>query len=63
MGTVKEQPFLIVGNKVDLAREVLMDKANAFAASIGADYIETSALTGEGVPALFEFLAESAFRG
>ncbi|MCH7588506.1 MAG: GTP-binding protein [Chloroflexi bacterium] len=63
LGTVKEQPFLVVGNKVDLERRVSVEQANAFAASIGADYIETSALTGQGVPALFEFLAERAFRG
>ena len=62
LNTVEEQPFLVIGNKVDLERRVSVNEASAFAASIGADYIETSALTGQGVPTLFETLATRALQ-
>lgn len=55
---VSEQPFLVVGNKIDLERVQARDQAEAFAQSIQAPYLETSALSGEGVPALFETLAK-----
>ncbi len=55
---VSEQPFLVVGNKIDLDRVQARDQAEAFAQSIQAPYLETSALSGEGVPALFETLAK-----
>ena len=54
---VQEQPFLVVGNKVDLERVVTEEKGKVFAESIGALYLETSALTGSGVPGLFQGLA------
>lgn len=54
-------PLLVVGNKTDLPRAQPPDTARAFAESIGAPYLETSAATGEGVPALFEVLARLAF--
>jgi small GTP-binding protein len=57
---VQEQPFLVVGNKVDLERTVPQGWGKKLADSIGASYVETSALTGEGVPALFEYLAKRA---
>jgi small GTP-binding protein len=60
--TVPEQPFLIVGNKIDLEREVPPEEGARFAQSIGALYVETSALTGSGVPDLFEALAKRAYR-
>jgi small GTP-binding protein len=54
-------PLVVVGNKTDLPRAQPPDPARAFAESIGAPYLETSAATGEGVPALFETLARLAF--
>jgi len=61
LNVVQQQPFLVIGNKIDLERVVSAVSGRAFAESIGAVYLETSALTGEGVPALFETLAKRAF--
>src|SRR3990172_7657751 len=46
-----KQRFLLVGNKADLAdlRAVTKDEAVAFARSLTALYVETSALTSQGV--------------
>ena len=55
-----EQPFVVVGNKVDLERSVRPELARAAAAYLGAPYLETSALNGEGVAALFQTLARLA---
>jgi small GTP-binding protein len=52
-----DQPLLVVGNKVDLERRVQPELARVFSSYIGAPYLETSALTGEGVANLFETLA------
>ncbi len=60
LAAVQEQPFLVIGNKIDLERVVPTEEGRAFAESIEAAYVETSALTGEGVPALFETLAKIA---
>lgn len=60
LNAVQKQPFLVVGNKTDLERVVGAEEARAFAESIGAPYLETSALTGDGVPELFETLARLA---
>ena len=60
LGAIQEQPFLVIGNKIDLGRTVSVEEGKAFADSIHAPYVETSALTGEGVPALFETLAKLA---
>lgn len=51
------QPFVVVGNKIDLQRTVKPELARAAAAYLGAPYLETSALSGAGVAALFETLA------
>lgn len=61
LDAVQEQPFLVIGNKVDLVRDVPARAGAVFAESIGAHYLETSALTGDGVPALFEALAKRAW--
>jgi GTPase SAR1 family protein len=50
----------VVGNKIDLERTVPQEWGKKFADSIGASYVETSALSGEGVPTLFETLARYA---
>ena len=55
------QKFMIVGNKIDLERVQGPEPAQAYAAKIGAPYLETSALTGEGVGRMFETMATLAF--
>jgi small GTP-binding protein len=60
---VPEEPFVVVGNKIDLKRAQSADDARAFASSIGAEYLETSALSGEGVSNLFVTLARLAAGG
>jgi small GTP-binding protein len=55
-------PFVVVGNKVDLERTVAQELARAAARYLGASYLETSALSGEGVEALFQTLATLAVR-
>jgi GTPase SAR1 family protein len=60
LSAVPEQTFLVIGNKIDLERVVPTEQGRAFAESINAPYVETSALTGDGVPALFEALAKLA---
>lgn len=57
---VEAQPFVVVGNKIDLARVVKVDTARAYAESIGAQYVETSARTAQGVADLFRSLAQLA---
>jgi small GTP-binding protein len=56
------QPFVVVGNKLDLDRAVRRDIAALFARYVGAPYLETSALTGDGLDALFKALARLADR-
>ncbi|MBI3244553.1 MAG: GTP-binding protein [Chloroflexi bacterium] len=55
-----DQKFVVVGNKIDLPRDEATQDAANFAAQIGAEYVETSAATGDGVPKLFEALARLA---
>jgi small GTP-binding protein len=57
-GAVSGLRLLIVGNKSDLASERGIGKA--FADSIQAAYVETSAQSGEGVADMFESLASLA---
>jgi GTPase SAR1 family protein len=57
------QGLVVVGNKVDLERVVRPALARAAAACLGASYLETSALSGEGVEDLFRALAALAVRG
>jgi len=54
------QPFVVIGNKVDLERTVSLELGQRAAAYFDAPYVETSALTGEGVADLFETLAALA---
>jgi small GTP-binding protein len=58
-----DQPLLIVGNKIDLPRTVPARFGRTFASYVRAPYLETSALSGEGVTALFEILARLAVPG
>ena len=54
---VADSKFVVVGNKVDLERAQDPVVARGFAAAIGASYLETSALTGQGVAEMFRTLA------
>jgi len=56
--SVKKQiPIIIIGNKIDLERKVDSSEAEALAKKLNADYIETSAKTGENVAEMFERIA------
>jgi small GTP-binding protein len=54
---IKDQKFLVIGNKADLAAEETDRVGMQFAKVVHADYIRTSALTGAGVTEMFESLA------
>jgi small GTP-binding protein len=54
----KGTKILVVGNKLDLT--AARGAGKAFAESIGAPYVETSAQSGEGVAQMFEALATLA---
>ena len=58
---VPQQPFVVVGNKTDLERKISPEQGAAFAQGIRAAYVETSALSGAGVPDLFLSLAKLSF--
>jgi small GTP-binding protein len=55
-----KQRFLVVGNKSDLSAEPTDQVGHQLAAVIHADYVRTSALTGEGVAEMFVKLATLA---
>lgn len=57
---VPGQPLLVVGNKIDMERAVRTQVGQASSTYIGAPHLETSALTGHGVAALFGTLAKLA---
>jgi small GTP-binding protein len=58
--TVKKSiPMVLIGNKVDLAREVEESEAEDLAKRLGCDYLETSAKTGENVEVAFEKIARA----
>jgi small GTP-binding protein len=57
---VPRQPFILVANKTDLPRAIGVERAEELAAHIDALYVETSALSGEGVSSMFEALARLA---
>lgn len=54
--------MVIVGNKLDLEREVSEDEANGLAFKYKTEYFETSALQGIGVDEVFEVLANKYIR-
>jgi Rab family protein len=54
----------LAGNKVDLSPRVIkFESANEFAKKHKIPYVETSAMTGEGVASLFENLVERYLEG
>lgn len=52
-----DELFILVGNKIDLDRTQTPEIARRFSEIIKAPYMETSALTGEGVSDLFQMVA------
>jgi small GTP-binding protein len=60
-GSVTQQDFVVIGNKIDLDRVVNSGAPQEFSDQLGARYIETSALTGEGVEDMFVEIAKRAF--
>jgi Ras-related protein Rab-5C len=48
--------FMVVGNKTDLPRMISPLEGKAWATAMGYPYLETSALTGQGLDRLFEGL-------
>jgi small GTP-binding protein len=57
---VPDAYVVVNGNKIDLPRVIAVEEGKAYAASINAAYVETSAKTGEGVQQFFRFLAMAA---
>jgi small GTP-binding protein len=56
----RDRPVVIIGNKTDLTtqRVISWDTAAEFAMSHQCQYLETSALTGEGIEIAFETLID-----
>ena len=58
--TVKKTiPMIIVGNKIDLERQIERQEAEDIAKRLNCDYLETSAKTGEKVEIAFEKIARA----
>ena len=57
--------FVLCGNKVDLKnkRQVSFDEAEKFAKVNNLSYVETSAITGEGIKKLFDIITHSFYDG
>jgi GTPase SAR1 family protein len=51
--------MLLLGNKIDLPREVERNEAEDLANRIKCEYLETSAKTGENVELAFKTLAKA----
>jgi len=53
-------PLVVVGNKIDLARQVSTEEGRQLASRWGVPFFETSCVTGEGVQDVFLALADLA---
>ena len=51
--------MILLGNKVDLEREVEVEEAEDLAKRLSCDYLETSAKTGINVEKAFEKIARA----
>ncbi len=61
--TVKKSiPMIIVGNKIDLERQVERQEAEDLAKRLNCEYLETSAKTGEKVEFAFESIARACLK-
>ena len=61
--TVKKTiPMILLGNKVDLAREVDKEEAEDLAKRLSCEYMETYAKTGENVEQVFEVIARACLQ-
>lgn len=61
--TVKKTiPMLLLGNKVDLEREVDREEAEDLAKRLSCEYMEASAKTGENVEIAFEKIAKACLQ-
>lgn len=52
-------PLILVGNKIDLERKISRKDGEVFANKLNAQFIETSARTGDNVPEAFREIAEA----
>lgn len=57
--TVKKNiPMILIGNKVDLERQIERAEAEDLAKRLGCEYLETSAKTGENVEDAFQMITK-----
>lgn len=58
--TVKKNiPMVLIGNKIDLSRDIEKEEAEDLAERLNCEYLETSAKTGENVETAFEMIAKA----
>jgi GTPase KRas protein len=55
--------MILLGNKVDLEREVEVEEAEDLATRLSCEYLETSAKTGINVEEAFEKIARACLQG
>jgi small GTP-binding protein len=61
--SVKKQiPMLLLGNKLDLEREIDREESEDLAKRLNCEYLETSAKTGENVELAFESIAKACLK-